>query len=323
MARFNLWASPPSPSRSVTGPGPSERYSPFDPPSAVEPGDFARDPYLLDERTQAGDSIATAIARHKLLVLLVGIVLTGAGAAIGLARAPTYTASTTLQVGTANVNSPGFYGFVQSASALATVFSRSITAEPVLAEIKSKLGVGASEATQRLSAEPIPVSPSFRVIATGSSARAAEALANITSAAVIVYSAHSASTTSPPTAPLLANYRRAAQTMQDAAANVARLQRGRKSASGEDAGLIRARSELDSARVHAEALGAAYRSALVSAEANPSSTLLSLVAGAATASSDRSSKTELFAFTGLLAGLVLGAALAALYEQRRMRSQQF
>jgi hypothetical protein len=266
----------------------------------------------------SGEVTLRAIARHKLLVLLVGVVVAVAGVVIGIQSKPTYTSAATLQVGTVNLNSPGFYGFVQSASDIATVFSRSITAAPVLAEIKSKLGIGASEATQRLSAEPIPVSPSFRIIATGSTAKGAVNLANTASDAVIVYEAHSASTGRPSTEPLLAEYVHAAQALQMATATVAKLTEARKPGSGEDAALIQARSNLDSARVHAAAVGAAYQSTLVNAVANPSTGLVSLVAGAVTATSNHRSKIELLGFIGFLAGLVLGAVLVALYEQRRV-----
>ena len=71
--------------------------------------------------------------------------------------------------------------------------------------------------------------------------------------------------------------------------------------------------------MRANALGAAYQSVLVSAGANPSNRLLSMVAGAVTASSDRQAKIELFAFIGLLAGLVGGASLAVARERRKAR----
>jgi uncharacterized protein involved in exopolysaccharide biosynthesis len=282
-----------------------------------EPGeDIAPDESIVPiDRT--GDVIVRAIARHKLLVILLGIVLAAAGVGIGVARKPTYTATATLQVGGVNLNSPGFYGFVQSASDLATVFSQSTTAAPVLATIHSKLGLTPSETVQRLSAAPTPLSPSFHIIATGPSALSAVDLANTASAAVIAYETHSAQATSPQTAPLLAAYSRAAQTLAQAAATVTQLSSGSKTDHSQ--ALLQAQAALDAARVRANALGASYQSALVSSGSNSSTGLVSLVAGAVTASSNRNSKIELFAFIGLVAGLVLGAVLAALYEQRRAR----
>src|SRR2546423_11260419 len=119
-----------------------------------------------------------AIARHKLLVLLCAAGLGAIGAALGSARKGTYTAAATLQVGRVNPNSPGFYGFVQSASDLATAFSRAITAAPVLRAVRAHTGLQPKAAAARLSAEPIPSSPAFRVVASGPTAAAAGRLAN-------------------------------------------------------------------------------------------------------------------------------------------------
>ena len=69
--------------------------------------------------------ILSAIGLNKLLVALCALVMGLAGVAYGLARQPTYTASASPQVGQVNPNSPGFLGYVQSASSLATAFSRS------------------------------------------------------------------------------------------------------------------------------------------------------------------------------------------------------
>ncbi len=78
--------------------------------------------------------VLSAIGRNKLLVCGCAVVAALIGTAYGLSRPRTYTASATLQVGQVNPNSPGFYSYVQSASALATAFSRAISAEPVLAD---------------------------------------------------------------------------------------------------------------------------------------------------------------------------------------------
>jgi Chain length determinant protein len=267
----------------------------------------------------SGDAAIRAIARHKKLIACLGVLVAIAGAGIGVVRKPTYTSSTTLQVGTVNLNSPNFYGFVQSASDIATVFSRSITAAPVLADIKSRLGIGPGEATRRLSAAPIPLSPGFRIIATGSTAGAAISLANTASNAVIAYESHAAGATTSAPEPILKEYVQAAESLQNAFAIVTQLTQARKPGSGEDAAMIQARSALDAARIHAAAVGAVYQSALLEAKANTSTGLVSLVAGASTASGDRGSKSELFGFVGLLAGLVAGTVLAVLYEQRKAR----
>lgn len=288
---------------STLAPPPSAhgRYS--EPPP--EPPFVAADP-------QGKDPVVRAIARRKGLVAAIAVLIAAAGVAAGAARKPTYTASTTLQVGTVNPNSPGFFGFVQSAADLATAFSRSIAAAPVLETVHDKLGLNASQATARLSAAPIPVSPSFRIVATGPSARAAIDLANVTSAAVVSYESH-ANSSNPRAEELLERYHEAAQALQKAAAKVDHLSAA--SHTSASASLLRAKAARDEAQVHANALSAAYQNALVTS--GPSDGLVSLLAGATTASNDHRSKTELFGFIGLLAGLVLGSLAAVLVEQRR------
>jgi hypothetical protein len=250
----------------------------------------------------------TAIARHKGLVVLCAIVFAIAGIAWGALRSPTYTASATLQVGQVNPNSPGFLGYVQSASSLATAFSRAIGAAPVLATVDRKLGVPVSEAAPRLSAEPIPLSPAFRVIATGSSADAAIRLANTTASAVIVYEGHSNSA-NPEAQALLNSYRDASLSLRQAEAQLA----GEGSESSDAA--LAAEAEKSAAKVKLKAIETAYVSAVASQA--PRQGLVSLLAGATTASNDRKAKTELFGFIGLLVGAVLGCGAAVLSERRR------
>lgn len=273
--------------------------------------------------------VLTAISRNKLMVVVCAIVFAIAGLGVGLARKPTYTAVTTLQVGTVNLNSPSFDGFVDGASEFATVFSRSIFAAPVLAELRSKLGVTPSEAADRLSAEPIPLTPSFRVFATGSTPNDAIALANTTSDAVIAYEQRAASATSPQASILLKEYVTAAQALQKAAALVGRLsaEQARRRAAALRTGvtpssapgnaLVQARAAEDAARARAEAIDSAYRSVTIAAAgANPASGLVSLVAAAATATNNRSSEIKLLGLIGLLAGIVIGCAAALIRDQR-------
>ena len=261
------------------------------------------------------DPVIRAVRRQKLLVLLISILAVGTGAGIGAVRQPTYTAAATLQVGTVNPNSPGFYGFVQSAADLATAFSRSITAAPVLATIHHTLGLTPTQAAQRLSAAPIPVSPSFRIIATGPTEHAAVGLAHVASKAVITYEAH-ANSTNPQATALLKSYQQAAAAREKAAVLVKKLSKipATSLTEAETEALTRARAALDAAQVHATALGAEYQNAVVSSA--PSTGLVSLLAGAAGATSDHRAKIELFGFLGLLAGVILGCAIAVPVDRR-------
>lgn len=275
--------------------------------------------------------VLTAISRHKRIILIAAILLALVGLGIGVARKPTYTATTTLQVGTVNLNAPGFDGFVQGATSLTTVFSRAIFASSVLAELQSKLGVTPSKAAQHLSAEPIPLSPSFDIVATGATAQGAIDLANTTSKAVIAYEQKAASATTPQGEALLKEYNSAAQTLQQAHAVVQSYstEESRKHAKDLKAGitpnsmpskaLVQARAAEDDAKTRAEALSASYRSVTTTAAgANPASGLVSIVAEASTATNDRKSKFQLFGLVGLFAGIIIGCIVAMLRERRRI-----
>ncbi len=252
----------------------------------------------------------TAIARNKLLVCVVVALCAALGVAYGLSRAPSYTASATLQVGQVNPNSPGFYGYVQSAAALASAFSRAVAAEPVLAAVQQKLKLAPAAAAARLSAEPIPVSPAFRVIATGPSRTAATALANVAAAALIEYESQSNSA-NPQAKTLLHEYVEASFALQRASALFTHLERDKRASTEARA---RAGAERTAAEVKVKAIGNSYVGAVTSQA--PRSGLVSLIAGATSASSDHRSKVEMFGLIGLLAGVVLGCLAAFLRERR-------
>ncbi len=257
-----------------------------------------------------------AIARHKLIVLLSAVALALAGVAVGHSRSVTYTASATLQVGQVNPNSPGFYGYVQSSASLATAFSRSIAAEPVLAAVQHKLKLTPAKALSRLSAAPIPQAPAFRVTATGASAHGAIALANVAATAVIAYEGQSNSA-NPEAESLLHEYREASVHLQHAREYLAHLAHRSQHESVSKTSLARAEANKDAGAARFRAIESAYNAAVLSQA--PRSGLVSLVAGAANASNNHSSKMELFGFLGLLAGVVVGCAAAVLLERIRIR----
>jgi uncharacterized protein involved in exopolysaccharide biosynthesis len=253
-----------------------------------------------------------AIGRGKLIVLACAVVLAIAGVLYGHSRPSVYTASATLQVGQVNPNSPGFFGYEQSAASLANSFSRSVDAEPVLAKIQRKLGVPPSRAAARLSAEPLPVTPAFRVIGTGPSASGAMALTNVAAAAVIGYEGKS-NNANPEASALLHEYREASLELRKSVTHLAAVSHDKHASATE---VAEAEAERSANQVRVKAIGDAYVSAVGSQA--PSSGLVTLVAGATSASSDHSSKMQRYGLVGLLAGLVLGCAAAVLRERRRI-----
>ena len=256
--------------------------------------------------------VLSAISRNKLIVLVAIVIFALIGLGVGKTREITYTASATLQVGQVNPNSPGFFGYVQSSASLATAFSRSIAAEPVLATIQDKLKLTPAKAILRLSAEPLPQSPAFRVIAVGPTEYAAVQLANVAANAVIAYEVQS-NTANPEAASLLEEYREASVQLQHAVANLAHFSRDRHTSKSV---LARVDAEKNAAGVKLRAIGVAYTGAVTSQA--PRNGLISLLAGATSASSDHNSKIKLYGFIGLLAGVVIGCVAAVLRERRRM-----
>jgi capsular polysaccharide biosynthesis protein len=268
--------------------------------------------------------IVAALGRYKWLVLGLTVVLTICGLAIGYKRKPIYTANATVQVGQVNPNSPGFYGFVQSATELATTFSRAITANGVLSIIQHKTGLTPAQSSARLSATPIPDGAAFSVIATGSTSQSAVSLANTAAAAMVTYEAaanSSASTTSSNTAAIFNEYRGQTTQLAHDKAIVQKLQNNSSSNGSSpdptNPALVQAQANAGLAQGRANALAAAYTQALENQQ--PPGTMLSPLASALTASSDRKHKLELFAFVGLAAGLLIGSAIAVMLEQRRVR----
>jgi capsular polysaccharide biosynthesis protein len=254
-----------------------------------------------------------ALSRNKLIIFACAVVLAVAGVAYGRSRPSTYTASATLQVGQVNPNSPGFFGYVQSAASLASSFSRSIDAEPVLAAIQHKLKLAPSVAVARLSAEPLPVTPAFRVIATGPTAGAAVDLTNVASKAVIAYESES-NNANPEASSLLREYRDASVHLRRAVVHLTHLSRDKHTSA--DA-LANAEAERNADLVRIKAISDSYVGAVTSQA--PRSGLVSLVAGATSASSDHSAKIQRYGFIGLLVGIVLGGVVAVVRERLRNR----
>jgi capsular polysaccharide biosynthesis protein len=254
--------------------------------------------------------ILWALGRNKLVIAACALAMALAGIAFGMLRQPVYTASASLQIGQVNPNSPGFLGYVQSASSLAAAFSRSIEAAPVLNSIDRKLGLPPEKSVTRLSSAPIPLSPVFRVTATGPTRSAATRLANVAAGAVVAYESNSNSS-NPQARSLLLEYRQAAFAVQHAKATLRKLQ-GEKPSSN---AILEAEARTISAQVRLKAVGNAYNAAIVSQA--PRKGLVTLLAGASSASSDRTPKTELYGFLGLLIGVAIGCLVAVLREQRQ------
>jgi hypothetical protein len=250
-----------------------------------------------------------ALARHKRVVIVAAILGAFLGAAYGFLRPATYEAAATLQVGQVNPNSPGFASYTQSSSSLASAFSRAIAAAPVLASVKRKLRISEQRAAARLSAEPIALSPAFRVIATGPSASGAMRLANVAASGVIAY-VNRSNSANPQARQLLGSYRRAALDFNDVSTEVDGLESGAPA----DA-VLQAEARRSAARLRLKAIGNAYIATVGSQP--PRTGFVSLLAGATTATGNRSAKIELYGLLGMLLGALAGVGASVLLERRK------
>jgi uncharacterized protein involved in exopolysaccharide biosynthesis len=303
--------------QSMIIPSPVRKHPHPQPLPTTAPLEAAAEDYRVFE--PPSDATTAALARNKLLIAICALLLAAAGVAGGVSRGPTYTASATLQVGQVNPNSPGFYSYVASAGALATAFSRAVSAEPVLSTVEEKLGLPAARAVARLSAEPIPQSPVFRVIAIGPSSGDAIRLANVTAAALVAYESK-ANSASPETASLLGEFSAASLELEHARARLQGLEastRGRRGAAAGASDVTQAKAARDTAQARLSAIASAYTASVTSQA--PRTGLVSLLAGATSASNNRRSQVELLGFVGLLVGLVVGCCLAIARERRRLR----
>jgi hypothetical protein len=248
-----------------------------------------------------GPSLSAAIVQHWFVFLLPVVLLTGAGIAAGLLRQEQYTAEARLAVQTGS-NSSSLIGYADTSKALASGYSEAIDAPRVIDPASRAASISTNVARTRLSASATSDSPVVRIQATGPSKRAAVGLANYGARGLRKYvgDLNDASASKK----LLRRYQdvslraRQLSISADAAAN------GKAPADA----VARAASEADAARIQASALKTAYENSLTTV----GDTRLEILSPATTASSDRTSRLELLTFAGLVAGTLLGAALAAL-----------
>lgn len=249
---------------------------------------------------------------HWQLVLIPVILLVGAGLALGLLRAPTYTATANLSVDFGAQNPSSLPGSVTAAQALADSYARAIDATPVVFGVARKTGTPASEVADQVYASPIPDSTVVRVSGTAGSEAAAIELANASGKELTNYIGNLNGTRSG-SALVLTQFRQAEAVYQD------RLDRQLDLAEQIEASPDEATAqELKRARVKTQVALLKKNSVaeLYGASQQAYVAPLSFLSEASSASSDELSRLQLLGFIGLVAGLALGAALATVRANR-------
>ncbi|MEZ5081528.1 MAG: hypothetical protein R2878_12910 [Thermoleophilia bacterium] len=255
-------------------------------------------------------------ARPHLVVLPI-VVFAVAAFLAGLLRGPVYTATarvTVADVATASGTTPGFQDGVEN---VANAVSQMITAGPVVDAAAEVLGEAPSAVAGRLSATPVPATPFVEVSGTGEDTTHAVETANAGAQGLIDYMTALAERN--PTASALEDQYRTAS--RDLASAETRLRAAEAAfASRPDPAtrrrLVNATADRDSARLRADAVGSVYQASLRDGAtvATPS-----IVTRASAASSDRLKTAATFLIVALIAGAMLGVALAVLAAGDRAR----
>ncbi len=155
----------------------------------------------------SGASLGAAMRRHRSLVLAPVLGLLALALLAGLARTPTYTASTRLAVGGLNATNPAsFTGFADAAQQLAQTYSRSVQGDGVVGNVAQRTHASPEQVRSHLSAAPTPRNPVFALTATSGSSDGAIHLSTLASQALVA-EVDRASQADP--ARLLDEYRRA------------------------------------------------------------------------------------------------------------------
>jgi hypothetical protein len=260
-----------------------------------------------------------AIARHPFLFVLLVLLCTAGGVYVGIKREPMYTAEARLNVGNVDVNSEALPGYVVATQSLAASYSRGIDSQEVVRPVAMALHRSQVDVADHIEASPIPESSVIRVEATALDRDGAVRLVNAASQSLARY-VRGLNPAAETTDRLLAQYREA----EIAAARAGERRRGlaRRYASNPTpdrrVALREATATLNTAKLQVQALAARYQSAQ---QDRPVNDFVQRLTTATTATSDRNSALTIRAFTGAVAGILLGAALVtALSNRRRRRS---
>jgi uncharacterized protein involved in exopolysaccharide biosynthesis len=259
-----------------------------------------------------------ALGRHWFVALLPVLAFVALGAAYAVTRPPVYTARSTLSVMQLDLSSPGaLAGFPAATQALASAYSRAVDSEALTAPVAKTLRQNAADVAASTSATPVPQSPVIHVLATGDLPAGAIDRANAMSRQLVTYVA-ALSRTDRRGKTLLRQYREAARAYQAALAAQGRAQRAYDRAQNDrnQARLIRSRADASTAELRSQTIRTRYEQ---SQQALSNSTALQILSPARTAQSDRRSRFELAVLIGLVAGLLVGAALASWRFQRVAR----
>jgi capsular polysaccharide biosynthesis protein len=257
-----------------------------------------------------------AVLRHPLLAIAPVVVLVIVAFAVAHSRAPTYTAQARVAIGSFSPSQDAAPGAAYAGTQFASAYSRAITAHDVVAPVAKETGLQPSQVASRLTATPIPDSPLLQISGTGPSQDAAVRLTNAATDALLTYVRRS-DVTGDQAKTLLQRYHAAQADADRAASQVSiRARSANRSPNSQSVrnALTKSRTRADTLDLRARALRAAY---LQQAQSESSGIPVRTLNAAGSATSDASKTVKLVVTIAVLAGLVIGVALATGFEATR------
>jgi capsular polysaccharide biosynthesis protein len=258
-------------------------------------------------------SAGAAVRRYWPLVVACTLLLAAAGVALGLRRAPTYTATAQDTVSALAPSIAQVPGAVQAAQDLASSQSRLIDSLAIVGPLARRLDTSPEALENDLSATAVPDSTVIRIQARSSSPDRAIAIANGAARGLATYVNTAVKSD--------AAARRTLQRYEAASASALQALTAKRNVEGQGkhappGALVGTSAAAAAAELRRQALDAQYRNLVESQASAPNVQPFVL---ARDADSDRTSNAQILGFAGLVLGAVIGAGLATLLANRRAR----
>ena len=254
------------------------------------------------------------------LVLLVVLLFVGGAVYVGLTRTPAYRAETQINVGRTDVRVQALPGYVAGAATLANAYSRVVMSDEIVDRVASDLDVPKGQVKEDLTASPVPENPILRIVGWGDDPEAAVRLTRTASDELERYVA-STDASSRSMKANLREFREQSRKAADLRRRLDRLEAGSTAAvatidepsAGE---VARLRVAYETAKLRADALGQMFRDRQVELSSTAG---IETISRPAPAGDDRRSVLQRLIAVGVLAGVLVGSALAIMLGARRRR----